>query len=187
MISSDRWLQAPLQWLNTTLQRLTQPLFESAAKKTDTPVDPAAPPWSWQAFRTTLTQTGRRLAELLLSSDKPPVEPLDPTPAEPLTLYSATGQTRMLAPLERSTLWMRPAARGGVWRDPSFRVELSPQGRVAGGAMTSVYAAPGELDRFVESIRVERQAGFYPNEVFDQARVILRKGECLEAGSLSGS
>ncbi|MBF0164704.1 MAG: hypothetical protein HQM01_09440 [Magnetococcales bacterium] len=175
MISADHLLQASLDWLGATLNRIATPFFPAPAAKKECPSDENSSIWSLQSARITLTRMVQGLADLLRRADQAMLpEPREQHSETSLLLYSPSGQPQPQPRLDRSTEWTRPPARGGTWREPAFRVELSPQSRLAGGAFTSVTAAPGEMDRFVERIRVERQAGFYPASVFEQARDILR-------------
>ncbi|GAB0058102.1 hypothetical protein SIID45300_02445 [Candidatus Magnetaquicoccaceae bacterium FCR-1] len=187
MISPDRLLQHSLDWLGTTLNRITSPFSQASTHHTDDPTERRSSLWSLQSARLTLTRMVEGLADLLRRADQATLpEPQEqPSESAPL-LYSVSGRVQPQLRLERSTVWTRPPARGGSWQEPAFRVELSPQSRLAGGAFTSVTAAPGEMDRFVERIRVERQAGFYPASVFEQARDILRKGEEMDEAQAMG-
>ncbi|MBF0416988.1 MAG: hypothetical protein HQL86_01910 [Magnetococcales bacterium] len=210
MIFPERWLQTSLDWLGSSLKRIAGPngaasaspfkteipsvrpsageaSVENAAIAADQAMDSKGSGWCLQAVRVTLTHVVVRLAELLRATLPDTLPEPQERPASPqLVLYSASGRPHLPASLERSTQWMRPVARGGGWHDPAFRVALSPEGRLAGGAFTSVTAAPGEMDRFVERIRTERQAGFYPATVFEQAREILKKGEEQDLARVSG-
>ncbi|MBF0339804.1 MAG: hypothetical protein HQL95_02420 [Magnetococcales bacterium] len=164
-------LQASGRWVTETWQRLAQPDPDGAVGSGDGVIRPGESRWSLTALRVTLSQTGRKLAEWWQRSGRLPPEPS----GEPALTYRRNGQLQAAVMPESSTAWTRPPDRLGHWSTPAYRVRLSPPGRVAGGAMASLHAAPGELDRFVEGIRNERRAGFYPAEVFQQARELLRQ------------
>ncbi|MBF0273439.1 MAG: hypothetical protein HQL98_15425 [Magnetococcales bacterium] len=182
MITLERWLHASARWIGETWNRLAAQTGEATSGRHDTPTEPGQSRWSLRAFRVSLSRRGQTLARLMGRSVTPESGPA----TDCGVVYEKQGNWKRMEVLHRSTAWSVPPDRKGQWTTPAFRVELSPPGRVAGGALASVHAAPGELDRFVEQIRDERRAGFYPPQVFQQARELLRQSADTETLRLAG-
>ncbi|MBF0212248.1 MAG: hypothetical protein HQM00_01650 [Magnetococcales bacterium] len=178
MITLERWVHVPLQWIATQWNRLAeQTAGEAIPDSGDGMVEARPSRWSLSAFRVSLSERGRLLTRLMKrGSDRSEI-----TPQDEAILYERDGRLNPIPTPTRSDSWTRPPERQGHWSTPAFRVALSRPGRMAGGALASTHAAPGELDRFVQQIQDERRAGLYPAEVFQQARELLRKSAQLEA------
>ncbi|MBF0192616.1 MAG: hypothetical protein HQL99_15990 [Magnetococcales bacterium] len=185
MITLERWLHASARWIGETWNRLAAQTGDATSGRRDTPTEPEPSRWSLRAFRVSLSRRGETLARLMGQRVTPERNPA--TDGE--IVYEKQGKLKRLEVSHRSTGWSTPPDRKGQWTTPAFRVELSPPGRVAGGALASVHAAPGELDRFVERIRDERRAGLYPPRVFQQARELLKHSADTETmgGMISGA
>ncbi|MBF0627505.1 MAG: hypothetical protein HQL91_04715 [Magnetococcales bacterium] len=172
MITLERWVQASVGWIEQSWNRLAEPDQSVALTGgVETTRAPVKSRWSLRAFSVALSQRGKILAQRMKQAFAPPEEQV----GTPLRLYDRPGRIKTLSPPETSDAWSQPPDRQRAWRTPAFRVRLSPPGRVASGALSSLHAAPGELDRFVAEIRDERRAGLYPAQVFQQARELLRQ------------
>ncbi|MEO5333108.1 MAG: hypothetical protein H7839_13895 [Magnetococcus sp. YQC-5] len=175
MFSIERTVTSSLRWLEQTWERLTEPTLESLRDKLSLLDVPKTSRWSLSAFRLSLSRQGLVLAHWMANMMESPVPPIPQEMPDTLNLYVEPGQWHIQHVPHGSDSWTRPPERLGQWSAPAFRVTLTQSGQLAGGALASLQAEPGELDRFVEQIRLGRRAGFYQAEVFQQARALLRQ------------
>lgn len=175
MFSIERTITSSLQWLEQTWERLTKTTLESLRANWPLRDAPMASRWSLTSFRLSLSQRGLALAHWMANRIEQPVPPILQEMPDTLNLYIEPGQWQIHHLTHSSDSWTRPPEHHGQWSAPAFRVTLTQSGQLAGGALASLQAESGELDRFVEQIRLGRRAGFYQADVFQQARALLRQ------------
>ncbi|MBF0293713.1 MAG: hypothetical protein HQL96_00875 [Magnetococcales bacterium] len=161
----SRTAEGPRRLLRA-LGRLAEPLADAVRERWPARTPERESRWPRFSFRLAISRKGA-IRAWLLGRMAPPIPE---TEAEALALYAKTGERRKPAPARRG--WRDPQENSPAWR-----VELSQAGQLAGGAYASVVAAPGEMDRFVERIRLAKRDGYFQAETFQQARRLLRRAE----------
>ncbi|MBF0178782.1 MAG: hypothetical protein HQM03_02015 [Magnetococcales bacterium] len=162
--------EGPRGWIRA-MGRIAEPLADAVRERWSLRPPERESLWSRFSFRLAISRKGA-IRAWLLGKTAPPIPE---TEEEALALYAKTGQRRKPAPAQRA--WRDPDAASPAWR-----VELSQAGQLAGGALASVAAAPGEMDRFVERVRLAKRDGFFQAETFQLARRLLRRaGEVTPA------
>ncbi|MBF0127078.1 MAG: hypothetical protein HQM02_07690 [Magnetococcales bacterium] len=171
MIAMESLANRGRRWLVEHWTRLAGPTLEALLEGAHRATRDLESLWSRHAFRLSLSRRGVCLSRLPGVG----IPPVQPGSAPTQALYEASGRWGKPRMNDRSDAWTRPPERQGRWTLPPFETAFSQAGQVAGAALNSVNAAPGELDRFVERVRQGRRAGYYPAEVFEQARALLRR------------
>lgn len=171
MFDIEQKVTQGIEWLGQTWERLTKSTAKGLREAWRVEQANLKSHWSAPATRLFFSQPGVALARML-GKTAPPIEREKP---DTLQLYTPTGELHTRQLTERSTSWNQSPNWHGPWSTPSFWVTFSQAGQLAGGALASEHAKPGELDRFVEQIRIGRRVGLYQAEVFQQARALLRQ------------
>ncbi|MBF0613930.1 MAG: hypothetical protein G8237_01945 [Magnetococcales bacterium] len=176
-------MRASWLWLGEQWQRLAEQSGASVGQGKDGAQNlRQVSRWPLEAFRVAFSQRGQWLARLWTRGAVADAPAAAVAVVQTSRHYDRSG-VRVQMPLPQPSMsWNRLEERRCHWQAPACRVELSPPGRLAGGALSSLHAAPGDMDRFVEQIRAERRAGFYSSEVFQQARELLRSSGSQVSG-----
>lgn len=171
MVTPGKALAAGLARIVAGWERITRPTRETVEALWASRHDRNSL-WPLAAFRLSISRQAAELGAWMAGDGDGATARQSP---ERLTLYREQGRLLQRILDDRGMPADAPPERGGRWRSPAYRVELSQAGRLASGAVSSLTAAPGALDRFVEQIRTGRERGLYQAEAFRHSRELLRQ------------